>query len=228
MKFLAALFALMAVTSVAAAPAHLGGAAAAKAGAVAKASVGKADKASVASSNNAASSNSTSSSSSSNSTSSDSSSNSTAASSTSTAAAATRTRPCDMGDQSLAGGLAASVLIGIGQQASVLTIQNTTNSTDFSTAVTRLNQFISTQALQLQMAQGIADSDSFAQTQLALLATAQDSQTKLAAQLTGDAATDADTLSQLLDSFVTSTGNAQDGVDQALIDCFLPLNAVSG
>jgi len=119
------------------------------------------------------------------------------------------------------------VVIGIGQQASVLTLQNSTAAADFSTATDRLNQFISTQSLQLQMAQGIADDDSFAQTQLGLLATSQTDQETLAKSLV-DATTSAATLTQLLDSFTASTGNAQDGADQALIDCFLPLTAVSG
>jgi len=235
MKFTAALFALMAISSVAAAPAQ-----SPKGGAVAKA--GKASSKSSSSAGNAAAagdaaassnatatatSNSTSSDSSSNSTSSDSSSNSTSASSTTTAASATRTRPCDQGDQSLAAGLQAMVVIGIGQQASVLTLQNSTAAADFATATTRLNQFISTQSLQLQMAQGIADDGSFAQTQLKLLATSQTSQETLAKSLV-DAQTSADTLNQLLTSFTASTDNAQDGVGQALIDCFLPLTAVSG
>jgi len=229
MKFTAALFALMAITSVTAAPAHFKSAASAKSVALkgGKASQSSASGSNAAASNATATSSSSNSSSVSNSTSSDSSSNSTSASSTSTAAAATRTRPCDQGDQSLAAGLQASVVIGIGQQASVLTLQNSTAAADFSDALTRLNQFISTQSLQLQMAQGIADSGSFAQTQLQLLATSQTEQETLAKSLV-DATTSADTLSQLLDSFTTSTGVSQDGVDQALIDCFLPLTAVSG
>jgi len=242
MKFFAALFALMAVTSVAAAPAHLKGGAAKGVGALAAAKAGKSkgskSSASTAASgaaavsnatsvDNSSSANSTAADSSSNSTSTDSSSNSTAATSTSTAASATRTRPCDMGDQSLAGGLAASVLIGIGQQASIVTLQNATAAADFSDGVTRLQQFISTQALQLQMAQGIADDGSFAQTQLKLLAASQTSQETLAKSLV-DATTSADTLTQLAASFLDSTNNAQDGAEQALIDCFIPLNAVSG
>jgi hypothetical protein len=119
------------------------------------------------------------------------------------------------------------VPIGIGQQASVLTIQNTTDAADFATAVTRLNQFISTQSLQLQMTQAIADDDSFAQPQLALLATSQTAQEGLAKGLV-DVKTSADQLNQLLQSFQDSTGVAQDGVNNALIDCFLPTTAVSG
>jgi hypothetical protein len=133
-----------------------------------------------------------------------------------------------MGDQSLAGGMAAMVLIGIGQQASVVTLQNTTAAADFADGVTRLQQFTDTQSLQLQMAQGIADEDSFAQTQLKLLATSQTAQEGLIKGLTGDATTDAATLTQLAGSFLDSTNNAQDGAEQALIDCFIPLNAVSG
>jgi hypothetical protein len=44
----------------------------------------------------------------------------------------------------------------------------------------------------------------------------------------GDVTASADTLTQLLTSFLDTTNNAQDGAEQALIDCFLPLNAVSG
>jgi len=160
-------------------------------------------------------------------------SNSTAATGTSTAVSATRTRPCDMGDQSLAGGLQASVLIGIGQQASVVTLQGAVgNASAFSDGVTRLQQFVDTAALQLQMAQGIADDGSFAQTQLKLLATSQTSQaTSVKALSAAGAATAAatnQTLTDLLASFLDSTNNAQDGAEQALIDCFIPLNAVSG
>jgi len=168
----------------------------------------------------------------------DSSDDSSNASATSTAASATRTRPCDQGDQSLAAGLNAAVIIGMGEQASVVTLQNISSqadfsASDFSTGVTRLQQFVSTMGLQLQMAQGIADDDSFAQTQLKLLAA---SQTDQATQVQGlanvqsaaDAQGAADTLSSLLTSFLASTNNAQDGAEQALIDCFLPLTTVSG
>jgi len=157
--------------------------------------------------------------------------NNSTASGTSSAASATRTRPCDMGDQSLAGGLAASVLIGIGQQASVVTLQGAANANDFSTGVTRLQQFVDTAGLQLQMAQGIADDGSFAQTQLKLLAasqTAQDTLVKSLAAAGASAASSNDTLTQLAQSFLDSTNNAQDGAEQALIDCFIPINAVSG
>jgi len=164
----------------------------------------------------------------------DASSNSTAsssASSTVTAASATRTRPCDQGDQSLAAGLQANVIVGIGEQASVLTIQSLLSSggaaSDIQDGITRLQQFISTSALQLQMATGIADDGSFAQPQLALLNSSLATQQSLTASLTG-AASDNATLSQLLDSFTASTGDSQDGANNALIDCFLPLTAVSG
>jgi hypothetical protein len=150
------------------------------------------------------------------------------ASSTSTANSATRTRPCDQGDQSLAAGLQAAVVIGIGQQASVATIQATNNSADFQTAVTRLQQFTDTMGLQLQMAQGIADDDSFAQKQLKLLAASQTSQETAVKALTGSAQQNVQALNDLLNSFQASTDNAQDGAEQALIDCFLPVNAVSG
>ncbi|KAJ7199002.1 hypothetical protein GGX14DRAFT_468557 [Mycena pura] len=163
---------------------------------------------------------------------------SSAATSTSTAASATRTRPCDQGDQSLAAGLTAAVVVGMGQQASVLTLQNISSqaafsASDFSDGVTRLQQFTDTMGLQLQMAQGIADDDSFAQTQLKLLAasqTDQDTQVKglASVQSAADAQGAADTLSTLLTSFLASTNNAQDGAEQALIDCFLPLTTVSG
>ncbi|KAJ7239376.1 hypothetical protein B0H12DRAFT_1136098 [Mycena haematopus] len=236
MKFFAALFALMAVASVTAAPAHLP-ANGAK-GAVAKASKGKASSKNSSSNNSAAaaaaaaaaaSNSSSSADSSDNSTASSDSSDNSTASATSTAASATRTRPCDQGDQSLAAGLSAAVVIGIGQQASVLTLQNSTADADFATAQQRLQQFTDTQALQLQMAQGIADDDSFAQTQLKLLAASQTVQEGLVKGLVGgDVTSSADTLNQLLQSFLDSTNNAQDGAEQALIDCFLPLTAVSG
>jgi len=150
------------------------------------------------------------------------------ASSTSTANSATRTRPCDQGDQSLAAGLQAAVVIGIGQQASVATIQATNNSADFQTAVTRLQQFVDTMGLQLQMAQGIADDGSFAQTQLKLLAASQTSQETAVKGLAGSAQQNVQALNDLLNSFQASTDNSQDGAEQALIDCFLPVNAVSG
>jgi len=153
--------------------------------------------------------------------------NSANATATATASGATRTRACDMGDQALAGGLQASVLIGIGQQASVVTLQGAAAAADFADGVTRLQQFVDTQALQLQMIQGIADDDSFAQTQIALLATSGTAQAALVKGLTDAKASAAD-LTTLLDSFTTSTGVAQDGANQALIDCFLPLTAVSG
>lgn len=159
------------------------------------------------------------------------SSNSTAASGTGTAASATRTRPCDQGDQSLAAGLQANTVVGIGEQAAVVTLQGLVTSngaaSDISDAMTRLTQFMSTSALQLQMATGIADDGSLAQPQLALLTTAQTSQQSLAKSLTGTASDNA-TLSTLLASFAASTGDSQDGANNALIDCFLPLTAVSG
>jgi hypothetical protein len=149
------------------------------------------------------------------------------ATATATASGATRTRACDMGDQSLAAGLQASVTIGIGQQAAVVTLQNATAAADFTDGQTRLQQFVDTQALQLQMIQGIADDGSLAQPQIALLATAATSQAALVKGLV-DAKTSAADLTTLLDSFTTSTGDAQDGVNNALIDCFIPLTAVSG
>jgi len=240
MKFLAALFALMAVASVTAAPAHAplngAGAKAVAVGKAAKAGKGSKASASSASASNAAASsadNSTASSvdgsaSSANATATDNS-GSNAATGTSSAASATRTRACDQGDQSLAAGLQASVVIGIGQQASIVTLQNSTAAADFATAQTRLQQFVDTQALQLQMAQGIADDGSFAQTQLKLLAASQTAQATLVKSLVGgDVTSSAATLTQLAGSFLDSTNNAQDGAEQALIDCFLPLNAVSG
>ncbi|KAE9399875.1 hypothetical protein BT96DRAFT_939043 [Gymnopus androsaceus JB14] len=126
------------------------------------------------------------------------------ASSTVTAASSTRTRPCDQGDQSLAAGLQANVIVGIGQQASVLTIQSLLASggaaSDIQDGITRLTQFLNTSSLQIQMATGIADDGSFAQPQLALLATAQSSQEQLVGTLTGTAS-DNSTLNQLLESF---------------------------
>jgi hypothetical protein len=224
MKFLAALFALMAVASVSAAPA-----AANLKGAVAQAAKAKAGKNKNNNSNSAANANSAANTANATVVSAPAVANSTGATSTSTAASATRTRPCDQGDQSLAAGLSAAVVIGIGQQASVLTLQNSTAAADFATAQQRLQQFTDTQSLQLQMAQGIADDDSFAQTQLGLLATSQATQETLVKSLVGgDVTTSADTLNQLLQSFLDSTNNAQDGAEQALIDCFLPLTAVSG
>jgi hypothetical protein len=224
MKFLAALFALMAVASVSAAPV-----AANLKGAVAQAAKAKAGKNKNNNSNSAANANSAANTANATVVSAPAVANSTGATSTSTAASATRTRPCDQGDQSLAAGLSAAVVIGIGQQASVLTLQNSTAAADFATAQQRLQQFTDTQSLQLQMAQGIADDDSFAQTQLGLLATSQATQETLVKSLVGgDVTTSADTLNQLLQSFLDSTNNAQDGAEQALIDCFLPLTAVSG
>ena len=67
-------------------------------------------------------------------------------SATSTAASATRTRPCDQGDQSLAAGLTANSVVGLGEQASVLSLQGLVSSNgnqqDISAAMTRLEQFI--------------------------------------------------------------------------------------
>jgi len=269
MKFTAALFALMAVTSVAAAPAHqksttvaksggagkaAGGLAAALAGAEAakKAKASKGIQGTGASSNAAAvdnsaasadnstvsstadasnstadASNSTSTADASNSTSTADASNSTASSATAGLSADIKQRACDMGDQSLAAGLSALMTVGIGSQAAVLTLQNATAAADFATGVTRLQQFISTAALQLQMAQGIADSGSFAQAQLALLATSQASQATAAGTLV-DATTSAAALTSLGASFLDSTNNAMTGAANALADCLIPLNAVSG
>ncbi|KAF7317317.1 hypothetical protein HMN09_00467300 [Mycena chlorophos] len=159
-------------------------------------------------------------------------------SSTATAASSTRTRPCDQGDQSLASGLTSAVTVGLGLQASVLTLQNIStqadfSADDFSTAVQRLQQFQDTMGLQIQMAQGIADDDSFAQPQLGLLAAAQNETQASIDTLSGvksaaDVTAAASTLSTLLSSFLAVTNNAQDGAEQALIDCFLPTTAVSG
>ncbi|KAF7311863.1 hypothetical protein MIND_00197100 [Mycena indigotica] len=161
-----------------------------------------------------------------------------AASSTATAAGATRTRPCDQGDQSLAAGLNAAVVIGLGLQASVATLQNISSQAqfaakDFADGVTRLQQFQDTMGLQLQVAQAIADDDSFAQTQLKLLAAAQTATSATIKSLSGvasaaQAKSAANTLSALLNDFLTTTNTAQDGASQALIDCFLPLTTVSG
>jgi hypothetical protein len=124
------------------------------------------------------------------------------------------------------------VIVGLGLQAATLTLQGLVNdsssaASDISDATTRLSQFLSTSALQVQMAAGIADDGSFAQPQLALLNSSLASQQSLVSSLTGSAA-DVDTLSQLLDSFVTSTGDSQDGQNNALIDCFLPTTTLSG
>jgi len=244
MKFLAVAFALMAVSSVAALPAKIDfqgqgaalskGAKAAAAAKAAKSSKGKgsnngaAAAAAAAAATAAAADNSTAVNGTATVDNSASADNSTA-SATQTAGSATRTRPCDQGDQALAAGLQASVVIGIGQQASVVTLQNSTAAADFATNQQRLQQFVDTQSLQLQMAQGIADDGSFAQTQLKLLAASQTAQEGLVKTLVGgDVTASADTLTQLLASFLDTTNNAQDGAEQALIDCFLPLNAVSG
>jgi hypothetical protein len=76
------------------------------------------------------------------------------ASGTTTAASATRTRPCDQGDQSLAAGLQANIIVGIGQQASVLTIQSLLASggaaSDVQDGITRLNQFMNSMFFFLQ------------------------------------------------------------------------------
>lgn len=237
MKFLAVAFALMAVSSVAALPAKIDfqgqgaalskGAKAATAAKAAKSSKGKGSN-NAAAAAAAAAGNSTAVNGTATVDDSASADNSTA-SATQTAGSATRTRPCDQGDQALAAGLQASVVIGIGQQASVVTLQNSTAAADFATNQQRLQQFVDTQSLQLQMAQGIADDGSFAQTQLKLLAASQTAQEGLVKTLVGgDVTASADTLTQLLASFLDTTNNAQDGAEQALIDCFLPLNAVSG
>jgi len=126
----------------------------------------------------------------------------------------------------------------MGLQASVLTLQNISSqqafvASDFSDGVTRLQQFSSTLDLQLQMAQGIADDDSFAQKQLGLLVDSQKSNVDVLSSLSNitsaaDAQGAASTLSTLLSTFLDTTNNAQDGAEQALIDCFLPLTTVSG
>lgn len=111
---------------------------------------------------------------------------------TSVAVAGVRNRACDQGDQSLASGMQSNVVIGIGQQASVVTLQGLVggNQAAFRTGLTRLNQFMSSEfvivlfwallkltmlvyhvaaALNLQMMEGIADTASLAQPQLALV-----------------------------------------------------------
>jgi len=245
MKFFAALFALMAVSSVVAVPfpkdkgldiLSKGG----KGLAAAKASKGSkgsqndgsaaAAAAAAASANstsidNASADNSTASADNSTASAVDNSTASTATASSSTTVA--KNRLCDQGDQSLAAGLQALVVVGLGQQASVLTLQNATAAADFTDGVTRLQQFTDTAGLQLQMAQGIADNGSLAQTQLALLATSQTAQEASIKTLV-DAKTSAADLTTLLASFVTSTNNAQDGAGQALADCALPTTAISG
>jgi len=60
------------------------------------------------------------------------------------------------------------------------------------------------------------------------LAASQTSQAAAVKALTGVQATDAAALTTLGASFLDSTNNSQDGAEQALIDCFLPLTAVSG
>jgi len=121
--------------------------------------------------------------------------------------------------------------MGLGLQAATVTLQGLVTgngaASDISDAQARLAQFVNTSTLQIQTAAGIADSDSFAQPQLQLLASSIASQTSTLASLTGTAA-DNSTLATLLDSFVTSTGDSQDGVNNALIDCFLPLTTLSG
>ncbi|KAJ7692159.1 hypothetical protein B0H17DRAFT_547889 [Mycena rosella] len=148
MKFYSALFALMAVSSVVAAPAGgkdglsilrgnkagKGGKAAASQNPPAVASAADNSTAVASSADNSTA------------TSVDNSANSTAATGTATAAASIRTRPCDMGDQSLAGGLQASTLVGFGQQAAVTTLQNATAAADFTDGVTRLQQFSSSKS----------------------------------------------------------------------------------
>jgi len=140
-----------------------------------------------------------------------------------------RDRPCDNGDISLAFGLGALLPISVGEQAAVVTVQGLLggDASDIQTAITRLQQFVSTAALQIQMAVGIADSDSFAQPQLALLGQLQSTQQQAVSSLTG-VASDNTTLNALLDSFQATTDVSQDGADNALIDCFIPLTVVSG
>jgi len=135
-----------------------------------------------------------------------------------------------MGDQSAAAGLSANALIGIGQQASVVTLQGLLghSAADFKTGTDRLNQFMRTSVAQLKTVVGIIDAGSFAQTQVKLLEQSQIAQQKLVNQLGGKEETDRTILKQLLGSFQVSTGDSQDGAEQALIDCFTPVNAVSG
>ncbi|KAL8291348.1 hypothetical protein RQP46_002326 [Phenoliferia psychrophenolica] len=97
--------------------------------------------------------------------------------------------------------------------------------------MTRLQQFQDVAALQLQMVQLMASPTNLAQTQLSLLSTTtadQGTQLKTVTLAAADVATDVATLAALVTSFAASTGISQDGAAQALIDCFLPLTAVSG
>jgi len=130
------------------------------------------------------------------------------------------------------------VTISLGLQASVQTLQNISSQADFSASdfsdgATRLAQFQSTMALQLQMAQGIADTGSFAQKQLGLLSGLQNTTDPLVASLANvqsasDAQSAASTLTSLAQNFLDTTNNALDGAEQAIIDCTLPLATVSG
>jgi len=149
-----------------------------------------------------------------------------------------KNRPCDQGDQSLAASLSSAVIMGMGLQASVLTLQNissqaTFDADGFNDGVTRLQQFQDTFTAQIQAATTIADDDSFAQPQIKLLTAAVTSNAAAIKQLSGitsaaQATAAAGQLSTLLAGFLSTTNDAQDGSVLALADCFLPLATVSG
>lgn len=120
--------------------------------------------------------------------------------------------------------------IGLGLQATVQNLQNLTSSggskSDIKAATDRMQQFLNTSSLNLQMAGGIADSGSLAQPQIQKLLSDLSDQNTLVTSLTGSSS-DSKTLSSLATSSLETTNDAQDGASNALIDCFMPLTALS-
>lgn len=161
--------------------------------------------------------------------------NNNGASKSQSAAKAARTRPCDEGDQSLQAGLQALITVHLGAQSTVTTLTevvqkknvNAADVTSFAANQKRLQQFLQTADLQLKMTDAIADDDSFAQPQLASLKKS----TAAALSITNglkNQASDVNTLKKLGQTLRTATGVVQDGVNNAVVDCFLPTNLVSG
>lgn len=143
------------------------------------------------------------------------------------AAGGNRVRQCEAQDQALAAGFGTSLLLGLGQQAAVLQLQEADVAAEFEALAAELTKLTDSQALQLQMAQLIANADNLSQTQIELLATAAEEQATLVAGLV-DAEESAADLTTLLESFVTTTSLAQDAQVAALADCFIPVTLVVG
>jgi len=154
------------------------------------------------------------------------------ATATSSAATIAKDRDCDQGDLSLSSGLETNTVVLLGMQAAVQTLldlvsNGNSTSADISDATTRLQQFMNTTTLQIQMATGIADDDSLAQPQLTELQSALNDQAELFNTLTGTNS-DIDSLNKLADSAKTATGLSQDGSNNAIVDCNLSLTVISG